>query len=259
MKCFFVLSLGRSGTQLFANLLNRDTRAVVHHEPYRWDAQLFSLRAAGGFGEVLDGLLADRFVDLTGRAGDVDIYGEVNSYLRLETEWLRDNLAAQILYLARDGRDFVTSAYGRTAYTAWEMQLPIVPSDGDPAAREWRKMDRFERLCWYWAHTNQMLLSEGNVMQMEKLISDWNYFREGLLEPTGVAVSETDWRRAVARPKNTSLEYRVKARVRRLTGRSGPAVRKPLGRWTTWSDEQLSAFWKICGGTMLELGYSEEG
>jgi hypothetical protein len=259
MKMFFIMALGRSGTNFLASLLARDPRGRVHHEPYPLDPRLIVLRYAGGFDAVLGELLEERFSSLLPEEGKAAFYGEINSYLRYEVDWLRSRFDPALIHLVRDGRDFVRSAYIRGVYTPLEPDGPIVPKDSDPYAGEWPRMSRFQKLCWYWMHTNEFLASKiGALVRLEDLLRDYRLFEKSILQPTGLSISEDLWRREVERPRNTSRAFRLRSRLVALfRGRKRIPDLRPLPRWQEWDAEMNGQFWKICGQTMRRFGYLE--
>jgi len=259
MRMFFIMALGRSGTNFLASLLDRDRRGRVHHEPYPLDPRLIVLRYAGGFDAVLNELLEERFRSLLPGEGAAEFYGEINSYLRYEVDWLRSRFDPALIHLVRDGRDFVRSAYIRGVYTPLEPDGPIVPKDSDPYAGKWPRMSRFQRLCWYWMHTNEFLASKiGSAVRFEDLLQDYALFKERILDPTGIRVSEDLWRREVERPRNTSKGFRLRSRlVGLLRGRKSVPDLRPLPPWPDWNDEMTGQFQSICGQTMHRFGYRE--
>lgn len=250
---FFVLALGRSGTKFLTRLLATDPRATVVHELPQ-DAYLLSLRYAGSMNQVVDGMLARRFEDsLSGVS--TPIYGEVNSYLRYETDWLTEQFSPVLIHLARDGRDVVRSAYPRPVYTPHEGQPPVVPKDTDPAAAKWTSMSRFEKLCWYWNHTNRMLRDRVPLLvRLEDILDDYDYFKSQLADRIGVQVPHAVWEAERGRPRNSSKVYRARQAAKTMLSRG--SLPSPLPHWREWSEELTSTFWDINGELMDELGYS---
>jgi len=259
MQMFFVLALGRSGTNFLASLLARDVRGVVHHEPAAIDARLIGLCHARCFDRSVDALLEERFAPLLRAAEGKPYYGEVNSYLRHAGEWLRRRFDPTLVHLVRDGRDFVRSAWIRPVYTEHEPDGPILPHDGDPWAERWGQLNRFERLCWYWMYTNRSVAPTcDRTVRFEPLLSDYAAFESGILQPTGLRISEELWREQIAAPRNTSRTFRLKSRVRRLIGGTNAPDIEPLPHWSEWDARKTAAFWEICGETMVEMGYDLE-
>jgi hypothetical protein len=66
-------------------------------------------------------------------------------------------------------------------------------------------MSRFERLCWYWQHTNEMLAGcHQRPAQLERLLQDYDYLDERVLGAANNHLSRERWARAVNTPINTS-------------------------------------------------------
>ena len=255
MNFAFVLALGRSGTQFLARMFQHDERAAVYHEPYNEDAIIMNLRYAG-FNHVADKKMATRFVEMTRRSADSTLHIETNSYLRYETTWLRTNLDASLIHLVRDARTYLPSAFIRDVYTPNDIQQPIVPHDDSPYAEKWGTMSRFEKICWYWTHTNSMLAgSIQNHVHMEDLLTDYQALYEMILTPFGLNLDQTTWESEVKRPMNTKGRYRLRRTLRGLLGRAPNSHGTTLPPFERWTKEQQKSFHSICGETMERLGY----
>lgn len=242
---------------MLSAILNEAEGVSVRHEPRAEDVKLVGLRRAGIFGHVLDDELRARF-DHIAAANTCRVYGEVNSYLRYEADWLRRNLDASLVFVCRDGRDFVRSAYERVVYTPADHQMPILPADSDRASSDWARFDRFEKLCWYWMHTNEMLLdSIGAPVQMEQMFSDYAYFDEHILRTLDLDLDERTWKSMIERPMNTRSQSRRRRFVQALVRRGrGIAEAARLPHWTEWEKDLEDRFRSIAGPTMERLGYS---
>ncbi|MDH3627644.1 MAG: sulfotransferase [Acidobacteriota bacterium] len=259
MRFFFIVAMGRSGTHFLSALLQSDPRAVVHHEPSAWDPRLHMLRNVSPDNRALDDALEERFRPLLAAAGDVPIYGETNSLLRFQIDWLRRRFDPTFIHLVRDGRAYVRSVWTRPAYTSYELEGPIVPGNDDPFAERWSSMDRFQRLCWSWRHTNEFIESRvDRPVRFEDLLKDYEVFRTQVLQPTGVEVGQATWEREVKRPSNTSRQYRVKNRLRRwIRGNAIMPEIAPLPPWSDWSSQRKEQFQEICGAMMERYGYTK--
>jgi hypothetical protein len=98
-------------------------------------------------------------------------------------------------------------------------------------------MSRFERLCWLWAVENEYLRGcIGHAVRFEEVISDYEYFRQEILDPLCLDIPEETWRKAVRLPKNVTKQYGIP-------------------HWTTWKDSETQAFLRICGREMRANGY----
>jgi len=235
---FFVVGLGRSGTNWLAHLLMFDDKADVYHEPfdetipsqYAYIDESFSYNYFWNF----------RIFEMYSRANkNARIYGEVNSYLRRFVKAIKVIVPnAKLLYLVRDGRDVVRSMYNRFTMmdNAYDTRL-IKPRGSDPLYRVWGRLSRFAKLCWYWASENKNLLSElGEPIKFELIVSDYEYLKERVL-----------------RPLNLDIPYEVWDRFRRI--RLNISRRRLLPHWREWGVNMRKTFEVICGEVMTELGY----
>ncbi|MGB0916219.1 MAG: hypothetical protein ACPGU4_01410 [Flavobacteriales bacterium] len=257
VKTFFVLSLGRTGTKFLSNLLNGVNDFYVQHEPWKADTDILFYSYSGQFDEIVNQMLDKRFKTLTSGLSKGAGYGECNSYLRYNGIWLKENLNAQLIYTCRNGRDYVRSAYQRTLYTDYELQLSIVPKTDNSYAKSWGRLKRFEKICWYWAETNRHLYEEsnGNIFQIEKILTDYSFFHRSINEQLGISITEETWSRSVANPKNSSSKLsNIKRKVR--AGLKAKDIGNTLPTSENWSQEMNIAFDKICGPVMKNLGYS---
>lgn len=259
MRFFFITGLGRSGSAFLAHLLNLDPKALVQHEPFREDYLHLPLGYYGGAQQSVAGYVRERrqLVERKLDAG-VAIYGEVNSLLRYFTDELREAFDDPVqLFVVRNGRSYVKSAFVRTVYTEESLHAHILPKDDDPWVSCWRDFDRFARLCWYWNHTNGYLASKlARFVRFEDLLRDYEVLRTAVLEPTGVTISRDVYQQEAARPRNTSTDF-----MRSRFGRGWRSFWRPvavpaehlLGEWTASREKTFQA---ICGDTMRRLGYS---
>ena len=239
-KVFFILSIGRSGTKWLADILSKSPRAYVVHEPF-----IEAIPHQEAFNDprkAEEYILKFRKKEIYLRVHtlDIDIYGEVNSFLRRHREALKKAFPnATILHLVRDGRAVVRSMYSRETLMAGAYDTKYIrPKPGDRFFDKWDTMSRFEKLCWYWTVENQYLYEccNGRVIQFEKIIADYEYFRERVLEPLGLSIPKEVWEKEVQRSKNVSLQYK-------------------LPHWKEWDTWMKERFWEICGEVMRKLGY----
>ncbi len=237
---FFVLSLGRSGTNFLADLLNRAEHTMVVHEPHQVDdyaIEVASHKPTAATTYIRDFRRKDIY--LRARGADINTYGEVNSLLRRHARDLQEVFPqAHFVHLIRDGRDVVRSMLTRRTLTPQDPKTArLTPPFGDPYLEQWPTMSRFERLCWYWQHENNLLERHIDVrVRFEPLVSDYNYFKKELLANIGVELSEGVWQEEVRVPKNHTK------------GKKAP-------HWRDWTPEQTRAFWTICGEAMARYGY----
>jgi hypothetical protein len=257
LRYFFVTGIGRSGSSHLADLLNRASGVHVAHEPFRDDFNYLPIARCGRSTRVIRGYLENRRSRIEAElASDVTVYGEVNSLLRYFLPELSEVFEEPLVaLLVRNGRDFVRSAYVRTVYTEHTLHAHIVPEDDDPWAERWSGFSRFERLCWYWDHTNGLLLDRAlPVIRLEEEARDLGKFRAMLLNPLGLSLQEEVFLALRDRKRNTTAGYLAGLRreKRWWTRRRSQVQTAELG---PWSQEREEVFQAICGETMARLGY----
>ena len=240
-KFFFILGFGRSGTAFMADLLNRADGAYVYHEPVLEDFYAH-LRAHYSSGDALGYMRGFRRRDIYRRTLKMPpgVYGEVNGNLRCHSDAIRLAFpGVALLHLVRDGRDVVRSAIPRRVMTIRNpLSLLIHPMDTDSWKTDWKKMDRFARLCWYWQEENRRLrASIGRTVQFEKILASYDYFKNQVLEPCGIHVEKTVWESTIHVPRNTTVGEFV------------------MPKWNEWTAEQKKIFTEICGEEMALCGY----
>ena len=147
---------------------------------------------------------------------------------------------ATFIYLVRDGRDVVRSLMNRRHYRDKDHHsYKYKPTKNDIYRKAWKRMDRFEKVCWYWMHGNQYILTKSGLtpVKFENLITNYTYFKNNILEKTGISVPESKWRAEVKSPSNKTKKY-------------------GFPKWTEWNNVMIRKFNAICGPTMKSLGYN---
>ncbi|NJE12880.1 sulfotransferase [Thermococcus sp. LS2] len=236
---FFILSIGRSGTQFLSDLLNKAPGALVVHEPFieaiPHQEAFHNPREAEKYIQTF----RKKEIYLRVHKFDIETYGEVNSFLRRHCNALKKAFPkAKLLHLVRDGRDVVRSMYSRETMKpgAYDTKR-IYPKEDDPWRDEWPRMSRFEKLCWYWMIENKYLREcIGKTIQFEKVISDYNYFKKNVLKPLNLEIPREIWEETINKPKNITVRYK-------------------LPHWREWDQKKREAFERICGEEMKKCGY----
>ena len=240
ISLFFIFSLGRSGTQFLARMLNNDMAAAVLHEPAKRDVLEYNKSFSEGYNysAYIKGF-RKKFIQYNVANKNIHIYGEVNSYLRRHASTIMECIpGARCLFLIRDGRDVVRSMMSRDIFSDNWLYNSITPAQDDPYYSKWSEWGPFEKSCWLWASENALLYNQfGEAFKFEKIISDYSYFKANVIGPIQVAISESTW----------ANEIRVKSENRTLQYKIDP--------YETWSKEWKRIFWEICGKMMETHGY----
>lgn len=239
-KFFFILAIGRSGTTFLSHLLNMSADAAVFHEPTRSDVDAY--RRAFFSPEEAERYIASfrkKEIYLRTRKRDFSVYGEVNSLLRRHYHPLRRHFpAAGFLHMVRDGRDVVRTMMSTDAlkpgfmWTWW-----LRPHESDPFFLQWRTMDRFAKLCWYWRVENQHLrTSIGNTVKFEEVTRNYECFEQRIVRPFGLVIPQSIWKQQGGVHRNPTATYAIP-------------------HWREWDAHHTRTFETICGDEMRANGY----
>jgi hypothetical protein len=258
LRYFFITCLGRSGSKYLAHLLDQADGVVVAHEPFPEDFLYLPVARYGASSRAVSAYLHERRSRIEVSLPDSTvIYGEVNSLLRYFLPEMHEVFDQPFLaFLVRNGRDFIRSAWGRSVYTERSLHGHILPADSDPWAGNWTEWSRFEKLAWYWDHTNQHLLRQLPVwLRLEDEATAFAPLSRKILEPLGLRLDVEVFERLKNVKRNTSRGYGEKAQTRGLLSlfrSTRPEMSSALGPWT---EEMEATFQTICGRTMSRLGY----
>lgn len=242
VNVFFLLGMGRSGTNFFASLLKRCPAALVYHEPM--DEDFIALEEAHeSFDNALSYLKYFRLQRMHKliQGQDIHHYGEANSNLRFHARAIREVMPnARLLHLVRDGREVVRSVMERRHYTPGTSgHHALQPLPSDPLYERWDELSRFEKVCWLWADANRRLAEDvPNWVSFESLVGDYDYFKENLLDFIGLEMSEAQWSEIVRAPTNVTKKF-------------------TFPPWQEWDVSQNAAFDAICGKQMSRFGYGQ--
>jgi len=119
-KLFFILAIGRSGTNFFSQLLDKSENAYIVHQPVRSDFRahneaFFSEKKAYKYFKTF----RKKEIYLRAKLKNIEVYGEVNSVIRRHCNAIRKLFPnASIFHLVRDGRDVVRSMMARKTMTS---------------------------------------------------------------------------------------------------------------------------------------------
>lgn len=117
-------------------------------------------------------------------------------------------------------------------YTWW-----LRPHESDPFFAQWRTMDRFAKLCWYWRVENHHLrTSIGNTVKFEEITGDYECFEQRILRPFGLVMPQSVWKQQAGVQRNATGTYRI-------------------AHWREWDARQIRTFETICGDEMRANGY----
>lgn len=239
-EVFFILGLGRSGTDFLANLLNQGENVAVFHEPAYEDFQAI-VQAHKSEIKATEYIknFRKKYIYCKNKDRKFKIYGEVNSVLRYHVIALKEFFPkAKFLHLIRDGRDVVRSFMARGHYTGDSIgHHSIKPRIDDPYYQKWEDFTRFEKLCWLWMDSNNRIAPFiENHIKFEDMLGDYSYFHSNIESYLNIKIGKSLWSEYVSKPSNiTKIQI--------------------LPHWEEWDIEQTESFNRICGETMRKYGY----
>ena len=240
-RIFFGFGLIRSGTTFLANFLNQTVPdAVIGHEVNVVDYWYYPLALQSGAEAekyIREYRLPEIFYRMHSWQGN--LYGEINPFLRRHCRALQKHLPqATFFHVVRDGRKVVRSIMSRQTLDRTDPVGHLIhPPPGDPYAGTWKKMSRFEKICWLWQSDNRYLReSAGATVSFERVITDWDYFKRNLADPIGIHISQEVWQTYSKRVGNPTPAFRI-------------------GPWSSWSSLERDQFTAICGDEMRACGY----
>ncbi len=166
----------------------------------------------------------------------------------------------KLIYIIRDGRDWVTSQYnwgglysqdlilGKLKHLLGHKWLTAADFPNDPLADNWHNLSRFEKICWAWAKLNHKAIGHSQSDKYIKLIKFEDIFKsdcghQNLINLTQFAVN-------LPQPISINLDD--------ISGILKKPENKSLGNfpdWHHWSSKQKSFFEQICGPMMKEADY----
>lgn len=249
LRYVFVTGMGRSGTTWFAHLLDGIPGVKAYHEHIgdKWFTVL-SRYIESDHHSVPYLERSRTALESSHQAGTTFV--DVNNNLRYSVPALKKVFeGCTIFHLVRDPRAVVPSLYLRRGDSVAH-SFPTAAED-----IQWLlDADKFEQVCWTWADTTKLLMEQGTeLLQFERLLTDYDYLAERFLEPTGLALSRDEW---TAKKDTRVNETRSKLfRYAYAKLRNKNFVEDQLPRYQQWSDSQKRTFDKICGDVRRQVGY----
>ena len=241
-KIFFGLSTFRSGSTFLADLLaNEVNNAQIEHEPNVNDYWSYA-KILKGKKHAFQYVYQYRKQDIVQRSryNDITIYGELNPFLVLHVNALKEEIPEAVLFhLVRDGRDVVRSLMAREVLGDKDPLAKIItPPADDLYYEKWHTMTRFEKVCWKWQHENKTLRATINhSIQFERLVKDYDYFKKEILNLLNIHITKEKWQYHINQPKHASPRHRIP-------------------HWSEWDKQLIHQFEEICGEEMEANGYS---
>lgn len=244
----FIVSTGRTGTKFFAKFFHFFPSTLSLHEPAPNNLKLAIDYAQGlvSYDTAVETIEKNRRV--LGRSVkrlNAKLYVESNNRFFSLLKPLRKVFPdAKIVYIVRDGRDYVRSGMARWWYTE-EDRSPRLRADMfpcDPYASQWEKMSRFEKIAWRWQKKDGLIYRDFQELDNAIKVTFEDIFkhpdRKGLFEIT----------RFMGIPDSEVRYYLDKSEIG--DKKVNTNRKKVIPKWQDWSDEMRHEFDAIAGEHM---------
>jgi acetyltransferase-like isoleucine patch superfamily enzyme len=241
---FFILNTGRCGGVTISKVLSQHPKIQCYHERR---PQLIRLSTEYAYKTKSYEIVKKEFSNLylNSCTSTKNLYGEVDQKLWNLVAIIEELfLEPKFIWLIRDGRNVVSSTYGRKWFSeeekikahptigSWERWM-FYRLDGHKCGEftssEWNQMSSFEKNCWHWFYINKEIETRiANVatdrifiLKLEEIEEKY----ESLLEFLEVEKINTKI------PKLNTAFYDLK-------------------HWSSWNKEERLTFKKYCGNGM---------
>ena len=237
-KVFFITSTGRTGTTLFARIIDSSDGFFARHEPVL-NEQFFHRKAieSPSFSDkyIFGFRMKEIFLTAPGYP-----YCEVNSAIRRFAASIKKyDEGIPIIHVVRNGKDVVSSVLNRDSLTDRDpVYYGMVPHASFIENGRWERMSRFEKICYMWSEENKWLSENSDItVRFEDIIKDYGCFKSLICDRIGVSVEEKDWEKICGELVNQNRHY--------------DESNKP----ENWSLEDKNKFSKLCSDQMHFYGY----
>jgi hypothetical protein len=194
----FIVSTGRTGTHFFESFFNGnfpDVLCLHEAKPDGFDIGIRKIREKLDTEKIVNCLRSSRVGILPRlRKRHAKVYVESNSFFSLLIPELRKAFpTSRFLWIVRNPKTYVVSAYNKSPVGDNKMffyaendhrdRMTALDFPSDRWRADWRKFDRFQRICWYWNKCNEILAQEfanqGDflLMKFEELFSSESNYR----------------------------------------------------------------------------------
>ena len=248
VRLFFVVTTGRSGSKTLAHLMRTVEGVGAFHEPR---PQLIAHATRYAYGEISRAEMREILHDTFVRMGTFD-----PTLLHFESDQKYSNLIpllaeilpqAKFVWLARDGRDVVSSCYGRgwyrygkdvqgtfeaTVYPPWRHYRIEGDRCGEMSTKAWESLSPFGKSAWYWGFINRTIDRDLASLPPQRSfflrLEELNPRDDELMQFLGVR------KKVDLIPHSNRASYDVK-------------------RFSDWTGQQKMVFDKFCGSMMDRL------
>jgi len=253
IKVIFIISTGRTGTKFLADFFNRFENIEARHEPKPNFLSLGNNYAEGKISSNIaqEIIATDRRIVLNELYKmNAKIYIESNNRLFSLIPVLRNTFPnCKFLHIVRDGRDVVRSGMGRGWYEPNDFpRIKATDFPDDPYFKEWEKMSRFEKICWWWQKKDSFIYEsvrgkeDSITVKFEDIFDPDKKYKgiKNIIDFINIDINFTnDFKDLMKQKVNDSKSYAI-----------------PY--WKEWGSDLKNQFIKIAGKHMTNYGYLDK-
>jgi len=269
-KIFFIIGAFRSGTTAVARILNLASNANVYVEQppklSRETRDLYDGRLPNP-GEIVK---VAKQPSINEDLSKGLIYGDKSANYLPFIPYLNKIWGCQFVFVVRDGRNVVRSMidwqqvinsklyrrnedsdgfpYKSVEDDYWDYSL-IRPKVDDPYFDIWKKMEVFEKFCWYWQEYNEIMYAAISMLPINK-------YKIILIDRcTAGTIRDLYSFLSMEGFDGNRVEELLAAKIN--TTRQRGIAKDPFPPWIHWSTLRQECFADIAGNMMRKLGYWE--
>lgn len=262
---FFIVSSGRSGTQMLEKLLGSYSNVEMYHEYCCNDVQPLGVKYTLGIIDINDALLIlEKLHGKSINLSDKEFWGDSSNKL----SWLIPVLNklfpnSKFIHLIRDGRKVVSSFYNKLGDECYDdvsteilqnwIDNPTVNTEPPPEKKYWwnvakpnsnkkfRNYNQFQRICYHWKSVNKVIdydlrdieKNRKISIKLEELVTDESKLKQ-LIKFIGLSYNKELFDK-LKRPHNVNVPKNFNL-----------------------TEVQYKQFYEICIETMVKFGYDQD-
>jgi hypothetical protein len=151
MNKVLITSQGRTATTSINKALQSLPKVTSFHERQRTDVSFLFYSQLAEFQQLTQDYLKKENEFANASSGDHFV--AVNPYFRFAGAQLSEAFGWKVAHLIRHPKTYLESVFPRRIFTQYDTGLHQLPKANDPFQSKWQEASRFEKLCWYYAHT----------------------------------------------------------------------------------------------------------
>lgn len=249
MKKYLLTSIGRTATLSLATYLDSLDGVQSFHEKEKSDVPILFLSQLSEYSLFVTNYFTQRNASIENKENSV--YIEVNPYFRFLSPSLLEPLDWQKIFLIRHPKTYLESVFQRKIYTENDVLLNQIPSNTDPAIKNWPHWTRFQKLCWYYMKVHDHILSSNTkFFKFEEITTDSTSLKQ-LLQALSIDVTSVT---NFTLPKvNKAADNAIKNKLREAVKGNFKSSKKLV--WSDLSKEELATYENLCKPIAEKIGY----